>query len=47
MEVFDILPLDKIQIEAYVDNIIKLGRFDSADKETFLEQSNILVDKGF
>ncbi|WP_369297990.1 NACHT domain-containing NTPase [uncultured Neglectibacter sp.] len=47
VEVFDILPLDKIQIEAYVDNIIKLGRFDAKDKETFLEQSSILVDKGF
>lgn len=47
VEVFDILPLDRIQIESYVDNIIKLGRFDAKDKETFLEQSSILVDKGF
>lgn len=47
VEVFDILPLDRIQIESYVDNIIKLGRFDVKDKETFLEQSSILVNKGF
>lgn len=47
MEVFDILPLDRIQIETYVDNIIKLGRFDAKDKKAFLEQSSILVNKGF
>ena len=47
MEVFDILPLDKMQIEAYVDNIIRLGRFDAKDKEIFLKQSSILVEKGF
>lgn len=47
VEVFDILPLDKTQIESYVDNIIKLGRFDIKDKKTFLDQSNILVEKGF
>ena len=47
VEVFDILPLDKMQIEAYVDNIIRLGRFDAKDKEIFLKQSSILVEKGF
>ncbi len=47
VEVFDILPLDRTQIETYVDNIIKLGRFDPKDKQTFLEQSKVLVDKGF
>ena len=47
VEVFDILPLDRVQIESYVDNIIKLGRFDAKDKKTFLEQSSVLVDKGF
>lgn len=47
VEVFDILPLDRIQIETYVDNIIKLGRFDANDKNAFLEQSSILVNKGF
>lgn len=47
VEVYDILPLDRIQIESYVDNIIKLGRFDAKDKNTFLEQSSVLVEKGF
>lgn len=47
VEVYNILPLDRMQIESYVDNIIKLGRFDSKDKKAFLEQSNALVEKGF
>lgn len=47
VEVYDILPLDEVQIESYVDNIIKLGRFDAKDKQMFLEQSNTLVKKGF
>lgn len=37
VEVFDILPLDRVQIESYVDNIIKLGKFDAKDKQMFLE----------
>lgn len=47
VEAFDILPLDRVQIEHYVDNIIKLGRFDAKDKKTFLDQSSVLVNKGF
>lgn len=47
VEVFDILPLDKEQIESYVDNIIKLGKFDKKDKKIFLEQAEVLVNKGF
>ncbi|WP_026491147.1 NACHT domain-containing protein [Butyrivibrio sp. XPD2002] len=47
VETFDIMPLDRKQIETYVDNIINLGRFDIKDKETFLRQSNVLVEKGF
>lgn len=47
VEVYDILPLDRVQIESYVDNIIKLGRFDAKDKQMFLDQSNMLVEKGF
>ncbi|MBP5221840.1 MAG: NACHT domain-containing protein, partial [Lachnospiraceae bacterium] len=42
VEVFDILPLGRRQIEAYVDNIVKLGRFDLKDKRLFLEQTDIL-----
>lgn len=47
IEVFEIEPLDAIQIETYVDNIIRLGKFDKEDKEAFLGQTKILVDKGF
>lgn len=47
VEVYDILPLDRVQIESYVDNIIKLGRFDANDKQLFLEQSSVLMEKGF
>lgn len=47
VEVFDILPLNREQIESYVDNIIKLGKFDEKDKKIFLEQAEVLVNKGF
>ena len=47
VEVFDIEPLSRMQIEEYVDNIIKLKKFDQSDKQIFLKQSNILVKKGF
>ena len=47
IEVFDILPLDEKQIESYVDNIIKLGKFDFKDKKVFLDQTEVLVKKGF
>ena len=47
IEVFEIEPLDRVQIQTYVDNIIKLGKFDKSDRESFLQQTQILVDKGF
>lgn len=47
VEVYDISKLDGEQIELYVNNIIKLGKFDEKDKEQFLKQARILVDKGF
>lgn len=47
IEVFEIEPLDRVQIQTYVDNIIKLGKFDKLDRESFLKQTQILVDKGF
>lgn len=47
IEVFEIEPLDAVQIKTYVDNIIKLGKFDKNDREAFLKQTQILVDKGF
>lgn len=44
---FEIEPLDRVQIQTYVDNIIKLGKFDKSDRESFLQQTQLLVDKGF
>ncbi len=45
--VYEIEPLDSIQIKKYVDNIIKLGKFDESDREEFLQQTQILVEKRF
>lgn len=47
IEVFEIEPLEAIQIETYVDNIIRLRKFDPKDKDSFLKQTKILVNKGF
>ncbi len=47
IEVLEIEPLDGVQIKTYVDNIIKLGKFDKNDREAFLQQTQILVEKGF
>ena len=47
VEVFKICPLNEDQIEKYVDKIILLKKFEKADKETFLKQSKVLVEKGF
>ena len=45
--VYEILPLDKRQIECYVNNIIDLGKFDRNDKNIFLDQANELIKKNF
>lgn len=45
--VYEILPLSEDQIECYVDNIIELGKFDSGDKDIFLNQANELIKKNF
>lgn len=47
VETYRICPLDKSQIEAYVDKIIKLKKFDKNDKNEFLCQSETLMEKGF
>lgn len=47
IEVFDISPLNQKQIQTYVDNLIRLGKFDKSDKDAFLQQALNLVDKGF
>lgn len=47
VEVFKICPLREDQIEKYVDKIIALKKFEKADKEAFMKQSRVLVQKGF
>lgn len=47
IEVFSIQPLDERQIEAYVDNIINLGKFEKNSKDKFMQQTKVLIDKGF
>lgn len=47
VEVLKICPLNEDQIDKYVNKIIALGKFEEQDKETFMKQSKILVDKGF
>lgn len=44
---YNIMSLNEIQIQTYVDNIIKLGKFDEADKISFMNQAKMLVNKGF
>lgn len=44
---FQIYPLEKIQIERYVDNIIKLNKFPTNDKESFMKQAEMLIQKKF
>lgn len=47
VEVFEILPLNRSQIEDYLNKMIKLNYFSRQNKEAFLEQAQVLIDKGF
>lgn len=47
IEVFNIYPLNRAQIEEYVDKIIALGKFEAVDKPSFVEQTEQLISKGF
>ncbi len=47
IEVLKICPLNNEQIEKYVNKIIALGKFEKSDKDSFMAQTRILVDKGF
>ena len=47
IKAFSIAPLDNDQIAEYVDKIIALGKFEKDDEETFMEQAQVLIDKGF
>lgn len=42
-----LMPLNEEQIEKYVDNMIRLGRFDKDNKEDFLRQAKRLVNNRF
>lgn len=45
--VYEILPLDQDQVETYIDNLIKLDKFDENDKKLFFEKAYILMDRNF
>ena len=47
VETLNICPLDKSRIEAYVDKIIRIKRFNRNDKRSFMSQSEALMQKGF
>lgn len=47
IEVFQIRPLSVDEIDKYVDNIIKLRKFDRNDKVPFMMQASKLADQGF
>lgn len=47
IEEFAICKLTEEQIEKYVDKIIALGKFERADKESFMKQSQVLIEKRF
>ncbi len=47
IEVFNICPLTKNQIQIYLDKIIALGKFEKSDKSAFLEKADKLIQKNF
>ncbi len=47
IEVLEILPLNERDIEDYIDKMIALKTFKRDDKETFMRQAQVLIDKGF
>lgn len=47
IEVICIESLSREQISEYVDKIIKLKEFKQSDKETFMRQADILIEKKF
>lgn len=47
IEVLEILPLNEKDIEDYIDKMIALKKFKREDKETFMRQAQVLIDKEF
>ena len=47
IEVLEILPLNEKDIEDYIDKMIALKKFKREDKETFMRQAQVLIEKDF
>ena len=47
IEVLEILPLNEKDIEDYIDKMIALRKFKREDKETFMRQAQVLIEKEF
>lgn len=47
IEVLEILPLSEKDISVYIDKMIALGKFKKEDKDTFMSQAQVLIDKEF
>lgn len=47
IEVLEILPLNENDIEDYIDKMIILKKFKREDKETFMRQAQVLIEKEF
>ncbi len=47
IEVFEICPLTTVDIIDYLDKMIALKKFKKDDKEHFMEQAQILIEKNF
>jgi len=47
VEVIRICTLHKREISKYIDNMIKLKKFKKSDKSTFIEQTDILIERKF
>lgn len=46
-EIMEIFPLTVFDIEEYINKIIELKKFKKEDKNTFMEQAQVLIDKDF
>lgn len=47
IEVMEIIPLSAQDIEDYIQKMISLKKFKKEDKEPFMEQARVLIDKAF
>lgn len=47
IEVLEIFPLNSKDIEDYIEKMISLKKFKREDKNTFMEQASVLIEKDF